>query len=377
VLEHLMIVIRALGFRDDCFRSVHWILLRTLLHIWLWQVVIGISFAYSQAVIPRPQQSSDFVAAQQAFSNSQYIQAAGLFADIADKTQTYGLRERVIALRMKAKCFVKLSRFVEADAALRASLSLEPRSAETLYLLGFVLQRENQPAASLGIFTQAAALAPPQSDDLKLVALDYILLDDYRDGIQWLQQALTLNANNAEGWYDLGRAHMHQGQFDEAIHAFKRSLSIVPQNAKALDNVGLSYQAQNKPEEALKNFQAAVEVARTSPRPASEPFLDLGAFLEEHEQYGEAERMLLRAAELAPNSSRCFEELARAYIGEAKDTQARTTLEHAVALDPKNPRLHYQLARLYRKLGLTRQAQTEFKETSRLYGPHSVSIEPY
>ena len=372
-----MKVIRASRFRDDSFRSVHRNFVRTLLHMCFLQGVIGIAFAYPQAAIPRPQQRSDFVEAQQAFSNSQYIQAAKLFTDIADKTQTYGVRERAVALRMKAKCFVKLSRFIEADSALRASLDLEPRSAETLYLLGFVLQRENQPAASLGVFTQATAIAPPQSDDLKLVALDYILLDDYRDGIRWLQQALTLNANNAEGWYDLGRAHMHQGQFDEAIHAFKRSLSIVPQNAKALDNVGLSYEAQNKPEEALKNFQAAVEVARTSAQPGSQPFLDLGTFLEEHEQYGEAESMLLRAAELAPNNSRCFEELARAYIGEAKDTQAKTTLEHAVALDPKNPRLHYQLARLYRKLGLTQQAQTEFKETSRLYGPHSVSIEPY
>ncbi|MDQ2840567.1 MAG: tetratricopeptide repeat protein [Acidobacteriota bacterium] len=371
-----MMVIRHFTVLDDALSSVRLNVLRTFLRLCFWQVVFGMSFAYPQAQVPRPQQSSDFLAARQAFSEGRYLQAAGLFDDIADKTQTYDLRERAVALRMKANCFVKLSRFIEADAALRSSLRLEPRSTETLYLLGFVLQREDQPATSLGIFTQAAAIAPPQSDDLKMVALDYILLDDYRDGIHWLERALSLNANNAEGWYDLGRAHMHQGQFDEAIHAFQRSLSIDPRNAKALDNMGLSLEAQNKPEEALENYRAAVETAQASPQPASGPFLDLGTFLEEHARYGEAERVLVRATELAPNKSRCFEELARAYIGQAKDTQARTTLEHAVALDPKNPRLHYQLARLYRKLGLTQQSQNEFKETSRLYEAHSVSIEP-
>lgn len=371
-----MILMRASCLRASALSSVRWILQLALLQSWLWQATFGLSSAYPQAAIPRQQQSPDFVAAQQAFANSQYTQAAELFANVADKAATHASPERAVALRMKAKCFVNLSRFIEADVALRASLSLEPHSAESLYLLGFVLQRENQPAASLGVFTQAAAMASPQSDDLKLVGLDYILLDDYRDGVHWLQQSLALNANNAEAWYDLGRAHMHQGQFNEAVHAFQRSLSIVPRNAKALDNMGLSYEAQNKPEQALRMYEEAVQASQDSPQPLSEPFLDLGTFLEEHAQYGQAERMLLRATELAPKSSRSFEELARAYIGETKDTQAQTAMEHALALDPKNPRLHFQLARLYRKLGLTKLAKKEFEETARLYGTHSVSTEP-
>jgi hypothetical protein len=58
-------------------------------------------------------------------------------------------------------------------------------------MLGFVLNRENKPAESLEIYTQAAQLMRPKSDDLKVVALDYALLNDNPDTVRWMPQAVV------------------------------------------------------------------------------------------------------------------------------------------------------------------------------------------
>jgi Tetratricopeptide repeat len=78
---------------------------------------------------------------------------------------------------MRAKSFVNLQNFSEAEKALRTYTRSHGNSSDALYLLGFVLNRENRPAESLAIYTKTAAITTPRSDDLKLVGLDYILFE--------------------------------------------------------------------------------------------------------------------------------------------------------------------------------------------------------
>ncbi len=330
-------------------------------------------------------QAAETAAAQQAFHDKHYREAAEMFAKIAEAATGHDPAASGRARLMQAKCLVNLNAWAGAEAALRASLETEgrqaegrqtqPRSAEALYLLGFVLQRENEPAASLRIYTQAAAITPPLPNDLKLVALDYVLLNDYPDALHWLARAVAADPQNAEGWYDLGRAQMHQGHFEEAVNAFRRNLSLQPKSAKAWDNLGLSLEAQNKPDAALKAYANAVESNSTAAKPSERPLLDDAALLNNHREYAQAIPLLLRATELAPGSSRCFEELARAYTGQEQPKLAQAALAQAVALDPKNPRLHFQLGRLDRSLGLLAEAKAEFERSAALYGTHSVTTE--
>ena len=50
----------------------------------------------------------------------------------------------------------------------------------------------DQTAAKAGVvqLTKAAALQSPTGDDLKIVALDYVLLNDYSDAVRWLEKAV-------------------------------------------------------------------------------------------------------------------------------------------------------------------------------------------
>lgn len=324
----------------------------------------------------RAQPPDTYAQAQRAFSGSRFREAAELFAVTAASELGKNPKSHPDAPIMQAKSLLNLGEPSAAEPVIRTFLQQESRSAPALYLLGYILQLENKARESLEVFTRAATIASPRPEDLRLVALDYVLLEDYIDAIHWLTRAVADDPRNAEAWYDLGRAQMHQGNFVESEQDFKQSLALSPSNAKALDNLGLSYEAQNRTEDALHAYSRAIEAQRNSNHPTEQPLLNFGALLNTENRAIEAISPLRQAAALAPSSSRCHEELSRAYAGTHQNDLAREQMEQAVALDPQNPRLHFQLGQMYRHAGLTDRAQSELQKSAELYSTRSSTENP-
>ena len=316
-----------------------------------------------------------YAKAKQAYALGDYRTAAELFGKSAAGERGLAPEARTDALLMQGRCLTELGEYEAAEPVIRAYLDVEKKSYQALYLLGYVLERENKPKDSLRVFTRAATVSAPRPEDLRLVALDYILLDDYDDAIRWLTRAVSGDASNVEAWYDLGRTHMHVGKFAEAEEEFRRVLAINPRETRALNNIGLCYDAQNRFDEALGAYDRAIEAGKDSPHPSEQPLLNKGALLNTESRFEEALAPLRKAVALAPSSSRCHEELSRAYIGTHLDDLAREEMERAVSLDPKSPSLHYQLSQIYRRAGLAGLAQSELKMSSELYGTRSATME--
>lgn len=108
------------------------------------------------------QSGADLDRALAEFRAGKYAEAATTFATI--ESAAPGATD---ALLYRAKALVHLEDFSAADQALRSYLQAHGNSSDALYMLGFVLNRENHAADSLTIYTQAAAINPPTSDDLK------------------------------------------------------------------------------------------------------------------------------------------------------------------------------------------------------------------
>ena len=204
---------------------------------------------------------------------------------------------------MQAKSLFDLDESAAAEPVLHIYLEQNPKSSPALYLLGYVLQRQNKPRESLEAFTRAAAITAPHPEDLRLVALDYILLDDYADAIHWLRRCIAADPDNAETWYDLGRAQMHEGNFVESERNFKRTLAINPINAKALDNLGLSLEAQNRTEDALTEYSSAISAQAKAQHRSEQPLLNFGALLNTRNRYTEAIAPLQRSRDPCPGPS--------------------------------------------------------------------------
>lgn len=270
------------------------------------------------------------------------------------------------ALLYEAKCLVHLENFPGAEKALRIYIAAHRDSADALYLLGFVMHRQNRPAESLAAYTQAAALTSPTSDDLKIVGLDYVLLDDYPDAIKWLQKALEFDASNQDAWYYLGRAYYTKALFPEARNAFQKLLELNPHDARAENNLGLIFETEGQSSAALDAYRSAIAWQEQSGHLSEQPYVNLGNLLLEQGQTKEALAPLQKAAELAPRNAYCHLKLGTYYrkVGMLED--AKRELENAAQIEPDNAAIHYQLGRLYKETHALGRAQAEFDRAAEL-----------
>jgi Flp pilus assembly protein TadD len=233
-------------------------------------------------------------------------------------------------------------------------------------MLGFVLNREDKPGDSLRTYTRAARMATPKSDDLKVVALDYVLLNDYPDAIRWMRQAVIFDPRNEQAWYALGRCFYSQSEFKEAQEAFEKALALNSGDLKAEENLGLAYEMGNRPQEAETAYKAAIAMA--DGKTDQWPYLDYGSFLLEHDRPGEAVPVLERAVKAAPQCAECHGKLGRALARTGQAAEGIAELQTAVKLAPKDPKMHYDLGRAYRAAGRMDEARAELAVSAKLYG---------
>jgi tetratricopeptide (TPR) repeat protein len=306
-------------------------------------------------------QSGEFDQALVLFQQKRWKEADLAFAE-AEKIQP-GKTE---ALLFRGKCLFNLGQFNDADTILQTYISGHPQSEDAAYLLADTYFRENKPKQSLEQFTAAAKLKTPIADDLKIVALDYVLLNDYRDAGNYLEEALKMDPANIEVRYHLGRVRYQQNQFDQAIVAFKEVLKLDPGNVKAQDNLGLSLEAENQLDPAIVEYRKAIALDEAATVHSEQPYLNLGSLLSKANKSGEASTLLIKAKEIDPKSSKIRYELGKTYFDLNRFEDARKEVEESVRLDPRNAPAHYLLGRVYQRSGKSELAAKEFKLTDEL-----------
>ncbi len=266
--------------------------------------------------------------------------------------------------------------FATAETKVRTVLAKQPDSPDAHLLLGYILYLEVHPKESLAEYTLAARHRTPTAVDLEIVALDYVLLEDYVDADRWLTKSLEWDPSNASRWYYLGRARYNENQFEQAIDAFQRCLKIEPRNVKAEDNLGLSYQGLNRLDDAKNAFRTAIDWQKGEAKQNPQPYLNLGQLLSDQGNPEAGLPYLLKATELATRNPKAHEQLGRTYLRLKQATLAQTELAAAVQLAPNNANLHFELGMAYRDQGLKDQAKREFDVCATLNATHSSTETP-
>lgn len=259
----------------------------------------------------------------------------------------------------------------DAEARLRATLEHNPQSAVTLYELAHVLQQQNKARESLETYTRAARVQKPDVAELRFVAMDYVLLDDYDDAVHWLRVALGMEPNNKDILYSLGRCLYTKNLFPDAERVYLRLLALDPTNLKAEENLGLTYDAQNDPQKAEEALRTTLQWAKERSLKDPWPYLDLGIFLLDQARTTDAQPYLERAVELDPQSIWAHEKLGMAFVANGDASGGIRELRLAVGLAPKDPKAHFELGHAYRAAGQLDKARAEFKLSKSLYGEHS------
>src|SRR6267143_6252602 len=271
------------------------------------------------------QTSGDLALGLSEFSKGNFSSAAALFARAEEAAP--GATD---ALLYESKAYIHLEQFTAAEGALRRYLLAHATSRDALYLLGYVLHREGKAAESLETYTKAAQHRTPAGDDLKIVGLDYVLLNDYPEAIKWLEKAVEAEPRNKEAWYFLGRAYYTRSRIGEARKAFLTVLELDPRDAKAENNLGLIFESEAQPDAAVEAYRKAIQWQEQSLRPSEQPYLNLGSLLMEQSHVDEAIPLLEKGVELAPGDATGHLKLGTANLRLGKLADAQRELEKAV-----------------------------------------------
>jgi len=306
-------------------------------------------------------QSSTFDSAFALFEQHRWREAYSAFVEVEK-----GQPGKTEALLFQAKCLVNLSKFEDASNVLSDYVLQHPASSDARYLLAFVRFRQNRPKESLELMNAASKLKSPSADDLKVGALDYVLLGDYTDAGHYLEEAVRIAPDNIEARYHLGRVRYQQNRFDDAIAAFREVLRLDPHNTKAADNLGLSLEATNRMDDAKAAYEKAIALDRESSSHTEQPYLNLGTLLVKTGHASDAIPILLQAAAIAPNSNPVNYQISKAHFDLRQWSEAQHAAEEAIRLDPKDATAHYLLARIYQRSNHPDEAVREFKLTEEL-----------
>jgi|SRR5580704_10372757 tetratricopeptide (TPR) repeat protein len=231
--------------------------------------------------------------------------------------------------------------------------------------------RDAKARESLAEFSAGAKYGVPGAFDLKIVALDYALLNDTANADKWLTLSLKLEPNDAQGWFYLGRMEYSQDKFSGAIEAFEQCLKLEPRNILAEASVGLSYEGLDQKDQAIQAYQNAIAWQTQSEVKSPKPYTYLARLYLERNQPELAVPYLLQAVADFPQVSLAHEELGKAYLALNQLPAAQLELEKSVSLTPNVASLHFTLGQVYRKLGAMDKAKVEFQKAEELNGAHS------
>ncbi len=256
----------------------------------------------------------------------------------------------------KDKALAEYKRVLEQDPTVTAAEDLEAqiydiqghfRQAEDLYKhvisrhptywggyadLGSLYYETGRFNEAVQQFQTAVDLAPDKPMPYFNLGAGYIALGRYGDAIAVLKKGLSIKPS-AEEWTNLGAAYMYLGKWEEAADAMKRATELSPHDDVMWRNLGDAYdQIPSRLADARVAYQRALDLA-TAQLKVNPKDHDLSGIALYHAHLGQkadAETLIARALQLAPNDSNTLFTAALVYELTGQRDKALTAVAQAV-----------------------------------------------
>lgn len=159
-------------------------------------------------------------------------------------------------------------RWDEADAAVTASLALNPDYPPALVARGVMAYRSGNRAAAMADYRRAAALRPqyvPALYNLGLLAQEG---NDPAAAEQWYRRALAVNPLHSDTLLNLGALLVGEGRMDEAGAVLATARSVSPDSPEVLYYSGVVAERQGHRRDAETYYREARRIAGANGREA-------------------------------------------------------------------------------------------------------------
>jgi tetratricopeptide (TPR) repeat protein len=241
----------------------------------------------------------------------------------------------------------------------KKSLELKPNNADVYRRMASVATRKGDPQEAVRLLRRAMALDPRSFDNQFDLAEALMNLGQAGEAIPVLQSHVQTYPGSARGYVLLGAAHLRQNAFQEARQAYETAIKLDPDDDFPYSGLALvcarlgdrepSRRYREKSEQ-VRGRNRQVQLGRrqgyddyeTMCEAMARVYSNAGRLYYVERKAGEAERIWLRAAAVAPKNAASRAALAELYLkGNRKLADAVALARKAADLEPSGA--HYGL----------------------------------
>jgi Flp pilus assembly protein TadD len=165
--------------------------------------------------------------------------------------------------------------------------------------------------------------------------------------IETLKQAIKMNPDDGDAYYNLGAAYGKLNMHEEEIEAYKQATRINPNGVEAHNNLGLAYSSLGMYKEAIKPFKETISI-----RPDhDEAHFQLGLAYNSLGMYQEAVKSFEQSIRINPDEAVVHNDLGVTYYKLGKYKKAIKCLKQAIWINPAYTEAHNNLDAVYGKSG--------------------------
>lgn len=135
---------------------------------------------------------------------------------------------------------------------------------EQLLAAGLANQRRGRLADAERCYQLVLSQAPRDPDALYRMGVLALQCGNAAGAVRYLDDVRTIRTLDADGWYNLGMAHVLEYAFAEAQTAFEQARNLDPQHPSAAVSLGNVHKIMGRTKEAADAYLAAVASPRTN-----------------------------------------------------------------------------------------------------------------
>jgi tetratricopeptide (TPR) repeat protein len=258
------------------------------------------------------------------------------------------------ALLLKGKSCIKLQKHAEAEASLRAYITVEPKEQDGYWFLADALEAQSK----------------------------------FTDAVQTMDQLLLLKAKYTEGWIRKAYLQIKARKFDQAIASAREAAKLDEENPEPFLIQGVSADSLNNNQVAEQAYGDFLKLARLHKNyrerqdlfaiaHAGQAKAQLGLYKYDLAIYNYAE-----AVSRSANNETYLIGRARAFAGNKELQRALQDYSQALNVNPKNFDGWYERALIYKQLGQFASASDDLNqalfikpETAQLYALRAQCFE--
>jgi len=185
----------------------------------------------------------------------------------------------------------------------------------------------------------------------------YLGAGDYEKALPYFAEAIKINPNSAEAYFQIGYCLAKLGRYPEAIEPYRRANLIKPDDIDTLNNLCVAYGLVGRYQEAIETCEQAIRIKADLP----EAHNNLGWTYHKLGRYPEAIESCRQAIRIKPDFAFAHYNLGNNYIALKKFDEAIESFKQAIRIKFDYAEGHLNLGAAYNQTGRYDEAVESYK----------------